>query len=74
MQVFSPRTPTQTSNVQKKCAEQPLEHGLQTTVVGDFSELSEQDIGFHSTSMKDNSFSFGDSLTWVPDAFMAPEL
>ena len=74
MRAFSPRTPTQISNVQRKCAELPHEHGQQTIVEADFSELSGHDIEYHSTFMKGNSFSFGDSLTWVPDAFMAPEL
>ena len=63
MRAFFPRILARISNVQRKCVEQPREPGQQTIVVTDYSELFEHDTALHSTFMKDNLYSFGDSLT-----------
>ena len=63
MQGSFPKTPAQISNARKRCVEQPLELGHQTTVATDCNEPSEGAIALRNTFTKDNLFTCGDSLT-----------
>ena len=74
MLAYFQKIPARTSNVQKKCVEQLLEHGQQWTVATDFSEDAERDTDLPSTFTKDNSYSFGDNQTWARDVGTAQEL